>query len=229
MRSEPVVLVHGWGGSFRDTWQAPGWEALLQDAGRRVIGVDLLGHGRAPKPHDPAAYVDLTDRVREAIAPEAPVDAVGFSLGAITLLTLAAREPKLFSRIVVGGIGENVFRVDAAAHERLVAAVRGDGSSDDVTSQVFAQYASQPGNDREALAACMEAVRPRLQPSDLVNVDCPVLVALGDRDFAGPAAPLVEALPHSTYVSLRGVDHFATTESFDFIDAALEFLDATPA
>src|SRR5215218_8867716 len=45
VRTEPVVLVHGWGGSFEATWRAPGWEALLEDAGRRVIGVDLLGHG----------------------------------------------------------------------------------------------------------------------------------------------------------------------------------------
>jgi hypothetical protein len=28
---------------------------------------------------------------------------------------------------------------------------------------------------------------------------------------------------------LRNVDHFATPESFGFIDAALEFIDAVPA
>ena len=24
----PVLMVHGWGGSFASTWQEPGWEAL---------------------------------------------------------------------------------------------------------------------------------------------------------------------------------------------------------
>ena len=32
----------------------------------------------------------------------------------------------------------------------------------------------------------------------------------------------------STLKVLRNVDHFATTEAFGFIDAALEFLDALP-
>ena len=58
--SPPVVLVHGWGGSFAATWQRSGFTDLLADAGREVIGIDLLGHGTAPKPHDPEAYDDLT-------------------------------------------------------------------------------------------------------------------------------------------------------------------------
>ena len=58
----PVMCVHGWGGSFTDTWERNGFTALLADAGREVIGVDLLGHGQAPKPHEPEAYADLTTR-----------------------------------------------------------------------------------------------------------------------------------------------------------------------
>ena len=37
MADEAVVFVHGWGGSFVETWQKPGWEALLNDVHRRVI------------------------------------------------------------------------------------------------------------------------------------------------------------------------------------------------
>ena len=55
-----------------------------------------------------------------------------------------------------------------------------------------------------------------------------MLVVIGDRDFAGPADPLVDALPDARGVTLRNVDHFATPESFGFIDAVLEFLDAIP-
>ena len=56
-----------------------------------------------------------------------------------------------------------------------------------------------------------------------------MLVALGDHDFARPADALVEALPDARYVELRNTDHFATPESFAFIDAVLDFLDAVPA
>jgi pimeloyl-ACP methyl ester carboxylesterase len=226
----PVVLVHGWGGSFASTWQGPGWEALLEDAGRTVIGVDLLGHGTAPKPHDPAAYADLTQRISAALPSDgSPVDAIGFSLGAITLLTLASREPGRFGRIVVGGVGQNVVRRDDSGTKAILAALRGTGDPADIGSQVFAHYASQRGNDAEALAAVLERERPPLDADALGRIACPVLVCLGTKDFAGPAEPLLALLPNARYVPLQGVDHFATPESFAFIDAALEFLDALPA
>ena len=49
------------------------------------------------------------------------------------------------------------------------------------------------------------------------------------HDVAGPGEPLAEALPQAKLKVLRNTDHFATPESFAFIDAALEFLDAVPA
>ena len=66
-------------------------------------------------------------------------------------------------------------------------------------------------------------------PADLKVVECPVLVVIGDRDFAGPADTLAEALPDARLVVLRNTDHFATPESFGFIDAVLGFLEAVPA
>jgi pimeloyl-ACP methyl ester carboxylesterase len=226
----PVVLVHGWGGSFAATWQQPGWEALLQDAGRTVIGVDLLGHGTAPKPHDPAAYADLTERIVEALPPDGTIDAVGFSLGAATLLELATRRPERFNRLVVSGVGASLFRDDPDRHTAILAGVEGTSDSDDDNiGRLFGQYANQPGNDREALAACLRRKARRLESEDLGVITCPVLVALGDRDFAGPADPLVEALPDARLVVLKNTDHFATPESFPFIDAALDFLGAAPS
>ena len=224
----PVVLVHGWGGSFTSTWRRSGFTELLADAGRPAIGVDLLGHGDAPKPHDPAAYTDLTLRIEEAL-PAEPVDAVGFSLGALTLLRLAVRRPQSFRRIVLAGIGRNAFERDDTVRARILAGLDGTAEPEDNLARLFTQYAEQPGNDRLALAAVMRRadVAP-LSAAELATVTVPVLVVLGDRDFAGPADQLVDALPDARLVSLRNVDHFATPESFGFIDATLEFLDAVP-
>jgi len=223
-----VLLVHGWGGSFRLTWQQTPLVPLLEDAGRELIGVDLLGHGDAPKPHDPEAYADLTTRVIEALPPE-PVDAVGFSLGAITLLDVARQRPDAFRHLVLAGIGENVLRADEDGNRRIVAALEGTGDPDDVTGQLFRHYAEQPGNDLVALTAVMK--RPRrapLAPADLSGVTCETLVVIGDQDPAGPGEPLAAALPSCRLVTLRKVDHFATPESFAFIDATLDFLGANP-
>ncbi len=224
----PIMLVHGWGGSFASTWQRSGFTALLADAGRVVIGVDLLGHGDAPKPHDPEAYADLTARVVEAL-PDGEVDAVGFSLGALTLLRAAVDDPTRFRRLVLAGIGRNVFERDDDATARIVAAIENGGDTDDNRARLFAQNAHQPGNDPLALAAIMKTSGPpRHTPDQLASVAVPVLVAVGDQDFVLPADELVAALPHARLVSLRRTDHFATPESFDFIDATLEFLDALP-
>jgi pimeloyl-ACP methyl ester carboxylesterase len=227
----PVVLVHGWGGSFESTWQRSGFTALLEDAGLQVVGVDLLGHGTAPKPHDPDAYADLTERVHDAL-PDQPVDAIGFSLGAMTLLRLAIAQPHRFNRIVLAGVGANLFDRDEAGTRAIVAgleavAAGGDPSTLDNTVRLFTQYASQPGNDIDALTAVMK--RPpstEITPDGCSTVTCPVLVVVGDRDFVHPGDGLAAAFPNGRCETLRNVDHFATTESFGFFDAALEFLDA---
>ncbi|WP_117000490.1 alpha/beta fold hydrolase [Desertimonas flava] len=227
--ADDVVLVHGWGGSFATTWESTGFTMLLEEAGKRVIGVDLLGHGTAPKPTDPAAYGSLGDRILDAL-PEAPCAAVGFSLGAITLARLAAEHPDRFERLVLAGIGGGTLTPDPDGHERIIRALEApaDALGDlDATGRLFRQYAEQPGNDLAALTAVMR--RPAAAPLgevDLSVVTCPVLIVIGDRDFSGPAEPLAERFPNATVTTLRNVDHFATTESFDFVDAVLRFVGA---
>jgi len=49
----PVLLLHGWGASVY-MWRD--WYAPLAAAGRRVIGVDLPGHGLSDKPDSAAVY-----------------------------------------------------------------------------------------------------------------------------------------------------------------------------
>lgn len=229
MRAEPVLLVHGFASSFERNWREPGWVDLLADAGRQVIALDLLGHGQAVKPHDPEAYRDLEASVAGALPSDQPVDAIGFSLGAQLLLTVAAEEPERFSRLVVGGVGANLFA--PADHELIAEALDRGGTADGEAPSLvraFAQFASAPGNDGKALAACLRRPRRRLTPADLGGLKRPVLVVLGDRDFAGPADPLLEALPEARLVTLPGADHFGTPKDFRFLDAALEFLDAVP-
>lgn len=224
MPGVPVLLVHGFASSFERNWREPGWVDILAEEGREVIGLDLPGHGEADKPHDPAAYIGLERSIARVLPAGGPVDAVGFSLGAGLLLRLACDGPGLFRRIVVGGVGESLLR-DSDPEPAARAVETGETRPGDPAAvQAFARFARAPGNDPVALAACLRRPAAPLAASDLAAVDVPILVVLGDRDFAGPAAPLVQALAYATLVSLAGADHFSTPRDFRFIDAAVEFL-----
>lgn len=219
--SPPVVLVHGFGTSSARTWGDNGWLDLLAEAGRDPVAIDLLGHGTAEKPHDPAAYAALEERVAAAL-PEGPVDAVGFSLGARVLLTLAAAEPGRFARLVTLGVGARLLEPDDV--DLVAAALEGPGDDADPAVRYFRGLAAQPDDDREALLALLRSPRPPVTAELLAGVTAPVLVVVGDRDFAGPGEPLAGALPDARLVTLPGVDHFATPKDFGAIDAALRFL-----
>ncbi len=222
-RDEPVVLVHGLGSSAAHGWGANGWLDLLADAKRNAVALDLLGHGEAPAPHDPEAYRDL-DRWLEERLPNGSVDAIGFSLGAQLLLRIAARDPQRFRRLVVIGVGENLFRADQG--DALATAFEGGHDPDDLTARLFVQLAATAGNDARAIAACVRRPHDPFTHDELARVTCPTLVVIGDRDFAGPADRLVDALPDVRLVVLRGIDHFRAPADFGCIDAALQFVDA---
>lgn len=238
MADPSVLLVHGFASSFERNWREPGWVDLLTDAGRQVRGVDLLGHGTAPKPHEPIAYADLGAAIVEQLDEGEAVDAIGFSLGAALLLGVAAERPQSFRRLVVAGVGANLFarsdtngrEMRSAGSEALAVAIEtgqvGEGAP--AAAGAFVRFSQGAGNDPLALAACMRCPTTPLRPESLAAITVPVLVVLGDRDFAGPADPVLDALPDARLVLLPGADHFGTPKDFRFVDAALEFIGAVP-
>ena len=223
----PVVFVHGFGTSHNATWVTNGWTALLEDAGREVIGIDMLGHGSAEKPTNPDAYEDLEQNVLDQF-PDSPVDAIGFSMGAAVLLHLASGASNRFNRLVVSGVGKNLFERDQNFRDSIADAVE-TGSADNPELRYFAQLPEAPDANRSALAAFIRRKNPpAFTPESLSNLSTPTLVVVGENDFVFPPDQLVDALPNVKLVTLPGVDHFATPKNFGFIDAALDFFDAQP-
>jgi len=220
--SIPVVLLHGFATSSARTWWETGWLDLLGDAGRRAVPIDILGHGKAEKPHDPAAYADLEGYVAERL-PDGPVDAVGFSLGARLLLGLAIAQPDRFRRIVTLGVGRNLFQ--RSGSDVVANAIRAGDAPENPAAAYFARLADHPENDREALIACLQAPMRLLTADQLSRVTASVMVVIGERDFCAPADPLVDALPDARLVMLPRTDHFSTPKDFIAMDAALKFLE----
>jgi len=213
----PVVLLHGFATSTERTWREPGWFDLLADARRRVFGIDLLGHGDAEKPTDPAAYDDLVTPVM-AQFPETPADVVGYSLGARTALQIAMDHPERVNRLVLAAVGQNLLARD----------LTGDETMADNVADRFESLINTPGNDPDALRACIGRERAGFTADDLAKVKVPCLLIIGTDDFAGPPEPLAELLPDAMIKTLPGIDHFGLPKQFSFIDAALEFIEAVP-
>ena len=218
-----VALVHGWGGSAAATWVAAGWDRALEAAGFAPVLVDLPGHGPQGGSHDPAAYGDLASDLAAMLTGDLH-GAIGFSLGTKLLLELEARQPGRNGRLVLGGIGDNLFAPEAAG-PALLAALAGEPPTLPAIQALMA-YAAKSGSDPACLAAILRRpANPVLDEARLKPARAPLLL-LNSRDdsVAMPDTRLRAALPHAGYVEIDGTGHIGLTEDPRFLAAALGFL-----
>lgn len=220
-----VALIHGWGGSHAATWQADGWDDALRAAGFEPVGFDIAGHGPQGGSHDPADYADLAGDLAARL-PEDLFGAIGFSLGTKLLLELEARRPGANGRLVLGGIGDNLFAPEQAG-PALVTALRG-AAQEPPAPQVAAllDYARLSGSDPACLAAVLERpANPVLTEARLAQVRTPILIFNSRADaVAQPDTRLCAALPGATHRLIDGTGHVGLPSDLRFQDAALAFL-----
>jgi pimeloyl-ACP methyl ester carboxylesterase len=229
MSQPPVILLHGWGGSFNATFGKSGWVAALLGLGRKVIAIDLPGHGSAPASIDPSDYADLAGQVMSVLrAQDGPVDVVAYSLGAKVAIEMACRRPDAFSTLVLGGVGDNAFAVERDA-SGVAKALEGGLLGDEPSSvQTLVSYSRISGGDPRTLAAVLRRpANPTANAARMSAIKARILVVNGDHDaLARPDAALVGALPRADHLVLSGVDHFGLTADERFRQAALDFLNA---
>jgi pimeloyl-ACP methyl ester carboxylesterase len=99
---QPLVLLHGGYGTGQM------FAAILPSlaSGRRVITVDLQGHGRTADVDRPLRFQTMGDDIAALIGhlglgPSARADVMGYSLGAGTALRTAIQHPDLVRRLVI--------------------------------------------------------------------------------------------------------------------------------
>lgn len=211
-RGRTVILVHGWGSTAARTWMDHGLVADLRDSGLDVVAPPLPGHGSGASVR-PEDYADI-DRQLLAGLPVATthgeVDAVGFSLGGKLLLRLVSSGALRVRRLVVLGVGGNLFRPEAGD---AVSKALADGPPAGAGSgfrEVIAEAVAS-GLDPAPLGAVIRRPPTATEPRELASVDSEVLIIVGeDDDIAGAPDPLVAALPSATVVRLPGLGHVAT-------------------
>lgn len=232
-----VVLVHGAGMDSR-IWTAQ-CDALAA-AGRRVIAVDLPGHGGSDGPAlgSPQAMADWLAEVLDVLEISS-VAIAGHSMGALVALEAAARHPEHVHGLALLGAAPRM-----PVHPDLLAlAEANDLRAADMIVK-WGHAPAKPDRPNAAPAEMLETVRRLLAASrsgvlytDLsacndytggaeagARVTCPTLLLLGDEDKMTPAKAgrkLAETIPNAEVVELDGCGHMTMVEAPEATSAAL--------
>ncbi len=191
----PVVLIHGFGESL-ESWHQRGVVRALSPH-FKVIAMDVRGHGRSSKPHDPKSYGtelsgDVVRLLRHLGVTKAHV--VGYSMGALVALDFAVLHQGHTLSVVLGGAGWNPpetldeFRQQAEAFEKGRVPVR-------------------EGGDAKALAAMLRGLRV-LSEEEVRRIQVPMAALIGANDrFLPNVRRLSAVLPGLKVVEIPDADH----------------------
>ncbi|QYG94702.1 alpha/beta hydrolase [Iamia sp. SCSIO 61187] len=228
----PVVLHHGFIANAHLNWVLPGVVDALVAAGRDVVAHDARGHGRSDTPHDPSLYGE--DRMAQDVTELADhlgldrFDLVGYSMGGVTAVLTATREPRV-RRLVIGGVGSAIVElggVDTRVMDRtLLAEVLEQDDPGEVADPgvgAFRGFVDAVGGDRLALAAQARSVHRT--PIALGRITAPTLLVVGDADdLASRPEVLVDAIADARLEVVPG-DHMGALMAPRFVPAVIEFL-----
>jgi pimeloyl-ACP methyl ester carboxylesterase len=231
---DPILLVHGFASSKGVNWVYPAWVSELKKNGRRVIALDLRGHGDSSKLYDSAEYgieimagdvIALMDHLKFDRA-----DMMGYSMGGRITAYLARHRSARLRSAILGGIGIGMIK-GGGPGENVAEALEAR-SLDDVTDPVgrtFRVFADQTRSDRRALAACLRGSRRLMTEAEAAAIAVPVLIAVGTTDeIAGSADALGKIIPGSQVLNIPNRDHMRAVGDRVYKAGVLEFLSRRP-
>lgn len=231
-----VVLSNSLGSTYR-MWDAQ--LAALEDR-FRVIRYNTRGHGDSPVPAGPYSIDDLADDVIALLDRYGVQRAhlVGLSLGGMTMMRVAARNPERLEKLVLLCTAAQL--PPASAWLERAATVRAGGSgavADAVVQRWFTPdyLAAHPdvraehvamiaGTPAEGYAGCCEAIAALNLRGELSAITAPALAIAGADDPATPPAMLEEiagAIPGAELLVVPNSAHLANAEQPDIVTPAI--------
>ena len=219
----PALVLLGSLGSDVSMWE-PQLPALRE---RRLVRVDLPGHGGSPVPDERFSIQDVARAVLELI--DGSASFCGISLGGLVAMAIAAEAPARVERLVLACTKAS-FPPPEQWAERA-ALVRRDGTAaivDAVMARWFTGAADPALVERaramfvatpaEGYARCCEALRDADLHAALPRITAPTLVVSGREDptvTPAEAAALAEAIPGARHVTIERGGHLLSAERAD--------------
>ena len=232
-QGEPILLIHGFASNHTANWRSTGWIDTLTGDGRRVVAMDVRGHGASAKLYEPEAYrpqlmaEDAANLPRHLGIPRA--DVMGYSMGARITAFLCVNHPARVRSAILGGLGVNLVDGHSSGLAQTIVAALEAPSLADVTHPVgraFRSFAEQTKSDLRALAACMRRKRDPLSGEQVAGIRAPVLVAVGTNDdVAGSAHELAAIIPGARALDIPNRDHMLAVGDKVFKAGVLDFLN----
>lgn len=228
-----LVLLHGFTGS------GASWDSVREalQPGRRLVTIDLPGHGRSSSPGDPARYglsrfADDVITVLDALQLHR-VALLGYSLGGRAALRVALRHPQRTGALVLESCAPGIADAAACADRaRSDASLAEDIARDGVPAFVerwerlplwssqsslpeavrAGQRAVRLANSAAGLAGSLRGAGVAVAPDvtgELHRLGMPVLVVAGalDTKYAAIAAAMAERIPRAELAIVDGAGH----------------------
>ena len=186
-KGEPLLLLHGGLGSI-DLFE-PDLPALAKS--RRVIAVDLHGHGRTELGDRPISLIDMGDDMAAILKSLGfgQVDVLGYSLGGGVGLRLAVQHPAMVRRLalVSAGFAQAGFYPELLPMQAAVGAAMAEQMKDTPMYKSYVARAPKPADFPRLLDRMGELMRkPYDWSEDVKKLAMPVMLVYGDSDMFRP-------------------------------------------
>jgi 3-oxoadipate enol-lactonase len=233
----PVVVLSNSLGATHTMWDA-NVSALEQQF--RVVRYDTRGHGGSPVPDGPYSIDDLADDVVALLdrLGVARAHFVGLSLGGMTGMRLAARNPERVDRVVVLCTGAHL--TPSSGWTDRAATVRAGGTkavAEAVVDRWFTpgyleanpdvkaeSEATVAGTAAEGYAGCCEVIAAMDLRADLPVITAPTLAIAGADDPATPPPHLeaiASAVQHGRLLVVPDAAHLANAQQPQTVTPAI--------
>jgi pimeloyl-ACP methyl ester carboxylesterase len=219
-RGEPLLIVHGNGGSIADV------RAQIAYFRRqyRVIAMDSRDQGRSGDSPDPITYEKMSDDLAALIdhLKLGSVNVLGWSDGAIEGLLLGMRHPEKVKKIVA--MAANLNPTEQAIYPEVIDVVKR------MMDSIPADARETPQARRELKVTRMLLQEPHIEMTSLAAITAPTLIIAADHDLIRDqhTIAIYQHIPNAQLAILPNATHMVPFDDPATFNGVVERFLRTP-
>jgi len=211
---EPLLLVHGNGGSISDL----GAQITHFRKRYKVIAMDSRDQGKSGDSPDKLTYEVMTDDLAALLdhLKTGPLNVLGWSDGGIQALLLAIRHPAKVKKIAA--MAANLNPSEDALRPEVIALIKS------MMEGMPAAERDTPQGRRFIKVTGMMLAEPNIEPKALAAITVPTLVMSGDRDLVRDehTVAIYHSIPNSQLAIFPGATHMVPFDDPALFNATVE-------